>query len=79
MTERRKLQLYVSEEQYRYLREQAAGAQRSMAAVVRDLIDEAAAPDDLDDDAFYRHVMTDRPGSGGAYDAEDAKRDLYRA
>jgi len=50
-----------------------------MAGVVRDLIDDAAAADDVDDDVFYRHVMTDRTGSGTAYDAEQDKRDLYRA
>ena len=78
MMARRKLQLYVSAEQYRYLREQA-GAQGSMAAVVRELIDQAISPTDLDDDPFYRHVMADRPGSGRSYDAEAAKRELYRA
>ena len=78
MRRRRKLQLSVSAEQYRYLRERA-GTQGSMAAVVRELIEQAMSPTGLEDDPFYRHVMTDRPGSGRSYDAEAARRELYRA
>jgi histidyl-tRNA synthetase len=45
----RKLQLYVTEERYRRLK-QRAGEQRSLAQVGRDLIDEAGRPDDLESD-----------------------------
>lgn len=73
----RKLQLYVTEEQYRLLKNRA-GEGRSIAAVVRELIDRSTAPSDPESDSFYEHVLADRPGSPRRYDAERAKRDLYR-
>jgi hypothetical protein len=76
MMENRKLQLYVTERQYRLLK-QRAHAQGSIAAVVRDLIDQSAMPADLEADSFFRHVIRDKDGSGQRYDAQAAKRELY--
>ena len=73
----RKVQLYLTEEQYRLVK-QRAGERGSIAQVVRDLIDAAGRPDDPTRDPFYRHVMSEKPGSGRRYTAEGAKRDLYR-
>lgn len=72
----RKLQLYVTDEQYRFVKQRAG--EGSMAQVVRDLIDAAALPEDPRQDPFYRHLAAEGEGSGTAYDADDAKRDLYR-
>lgn len=72
----RKLQLYVTEEQYRFVKQRAG--EGSMAQVVRDLIDAAALPADPRTDPFYRHLTEDRPGSGARYHAEEAKRELHR-
>lgn len=75
--ETRKLQLYVTERQYRLLR-QRAGERGSIAKVVRDLIDQAETPADPEADPFYRHLMSEKSGSGAPYRAEDTKRELYR-
>lgn len=72
----RKVQLYLSEAQYRLLK-QRAGDQGSIAQVVRDLIDSAGLPDEPHDDAFFRHVMGVAEGTGDRTPAEQAKRDLY--
>ena len=74
--ETRKLQLYVTERQYRLLK-QRAGGQGSIAAVVRDLIDRSAVPTDLKADSFFGHVIKEKDGSGEPYDAHEAKRELY--
>jgi hypothetical protein len=76
--ENRKVQLYLTEAQYRYLK-QRAGTRGSIAGVVRELIDSAGQPSDPERDPFYGHLLADKPGSGGEYDAETAKRDLYRS
>ncbi len=73
----RKVQLYLSEEQYRFLK-QRAGERGSIAAAVRELIDTAERPADPSADDFYRHVVSSKRGSGRAYGAERAKRELYR-
>lgn len=73
----RKLQLYLTEEQYRLLR-QRAGQRGSIAQVVRELIDASVRVEDASSDPFYRHVMSPTTGSGRPYTAERAKRDLYR-
>jgi len=73
----RKVQLYLTEAQYRYLK-QSAGARGSIAGVVRDMIDSAGYPSKPERDSFYRHVTQGRPGSGHRYRAETAKRELYR-
>ncbi len=73
----RKVQLYLSEEQYRFLK-QRAGERGSMAAAVRELIDGAGRPAALSADPFYRHIVAEKEGSGRRYDAQRAKRDLYR-
>lgn len=75
--ETRKLQLYVTERQYRLLRQRAV-QRGSIAGVVRDLIDQSAAPTEVETDPFYQHVAAPKDGSGQAYDAQEAKRDLYR-
>jgi hypothetical protein len=72
-----KLQLYVTEEQYRYLK-RCAGDRRSMAEVVRQLIDAAGRPADPSSDSFLRYVLQDKAPSGEPYSAEEAKRELYR-
>jgi hypothetical protein len=77
MMERRKLQLYVTDHQYRLLK-QRAGERGSIAKVVRDLIDQASEPADPASDPFYRHVVSEKTGSGTPYSAEQAKRELYR-
>lgn len=73
----RKVQLYLSEEQYRFIK-QRAGERGSLAAVVRELIDAAGRPQEPTADPFYRHLLSPKPGSGRRYAAEQAKRDLYR-
>jgi hypothetical protein len=73
----RKLQIYLSEEEYLFLK-QAAGEGGSMAGVVRRLIDGAWRPAEPLDDPFYSHVRSRRPGSGKPYHAAQAKRDLYQ-
>lgn len=73
----RKVQVYLTEEQYRLLR-QRAGERGSIAQVVRDLVDGSAAPAEPDADPFFRHVFRPKNGSGRPYSAEKAKRDLYR-
>lgn len=72
----RKLQLYITEEQYRLLK-QRAGELRSIAQVVRELIDKAETPNDPTEDPFYRHVSSRRTGSGRSYRAAEAKKELY--
>ncbi len=75
--ETRKLQLYVTERQYRLLKQRSA-THGSIAAVVRDLIDRSAMPADIEADAFFRHVVAEKNGSGEPYDAREAKRQLYQ-
>ena len=76
MEARRKLQLYLTERQYMLLKRRA-GERGSIAAVVRDLIDRSAMPGDAEADPFFQHVMSEQPGSGQGYDAQEAKRALY--
>lgn len=49
-----------------------------MAAAVRELIDAAGRPAAPNADPFYRHITAKKEGSGRRYDAQRAKRDLYR-
>ncbi|MDQ3991964.1 MAG: hypothetical protein M3245_06635 [Actinomycetota bacterium] len=72
----RKVQLYLTEEQYRFVKQRAA-ERGSIAQVVRDLIDEAGRPNDPRSDPFYQHLIETKKGSGRSYDAESAKRELY--
>jgi len=72
----RKVQLYLSEEQYRFLKQRAA-ERGSIAQVVRDLIEGALGPEDVAEDPFYRHIVRPKAGSGSPYEAETAKRELY--
>jgi hypothetical protein len=73
----RKLQIYVSDGEYQFLK-QAAGENGSMAEVVRQLIDNAWRPADPRQDPFYRYIVSRKQGSERRYDAEQAKRELYR-
>lgn len=74
----RRVQLYLTEEQYRLLKRRA-GESGSIAAVVRDLIDASTDPGDAERDPFYRHLLAEKPeGRGERYTAEEAKRELYR-
>lgn len=73
----RKVQLYVTEEQYRLLK-QRASRRGSIAQVVRDLIEASVGPADPKADPFYRYLLGEKEGSGRPYRAERAKRDLYR-
>jgi hypothetical protein len=72
----RKVQLYLTEAQYRLLK-QRAGKTGSIAQVVRDLVDGTGRPDDPQEDPFFKHVMAPKPASGDATPAGEAKRDLY--
>lgn len=77
MMETRKLQLYVTEGQYRLVK-QRAGERGTIAAVVRDLIDRSAVPADAEADPFFVHALAEKDGSGEPFDAVEAKRDLYQ-
>jgi hypothetical protein len=59
-------------------RKQRAGERGSIAAVAREMIDRSAAPADAEADPFFQHVATEQDGSGRRYQAQDAKRELYR-
>lgn len=72
----RKVQLYLTEEQYRLLK-QRAGELGSIAAVVRELIDASTRPEHPSADPFYRHLTARKRGSGRPYDAGHAKQELY--
>lgn len=76
--ETRKLQLYVTERQYRLLKQRAGQERGSIASVVRELIDRSVLPTEVEADPFFRHVATIKEGSGQPYEAQEAKRDLYR-
>lgn len=70
-------QVNLEEEQYRWLKLQA-GSDRSIAAVVRELIDAARAqPVDLSGDAAIRYLL-EPPGTGSsATSVTTLDRDLY--
>jgi hypothetical protein len=72
----RKLQIYLSDDQYNALKRKAVTG-KSMAAVVRDMIEASNRLDDPSRDPFYAYVMAERPGSGRVYRAADAKRRLH--
>jgi len=73
----RRLQIYISQNQYDVLKRKAV-AGKSMAAVVRDMIDAADRLTDRGSDPLYTYVMAERPGSGPAYRASDAKTRLHK-
>lgn len=77
MMSNRKVQIYLTEDQYRLLK-QRAGQHGSIAQAVRDLIDRSTRPDDLESDPFYRHLISQKKGSGSRYSAEEAKKRLHR-
>lgn len=60
----RRTQLYLDEDQYRWLKRQA-GTNGSIAAVVRDLIDKARRRrHDPREDPLIRHLLYDPPAKG---------------
>lgn len=62
---RRRTQLYLDEEQYRWLKRQA-GPRGSIAGVVRDLIDRARSRHPrLEDDSFFKYLFEAPPAEGG--------------
>lgn len=73
----RKVQLYLTEEQYRILK-QRAGDRGSLAQVVREMVDASKRPTEPTKDPFFRHLMSKKTGSGPSFSAEQAKRDLYK-
>jgi len=73
----RKVQLYLTDEQYRILK-QRAGDRGSLAQVVREMIDTSTRPEEPKEDLFYRHLMSKKDGAGASFNAEQAKRDLYK-
>jgi hypothetical protein len=75
---RHRTQLYLDEDQYRWLK-QRAGSRGSIAAVVRDLIDTARArrPSPVRD-PLIRFLLDEPPADGGAPSTvETIDRDLY--
>jgi len=73
---KRKIQLYLTEEQYQVLK-QRSGDSGSIAAAVRDLVDASGVPADPKSDPFFQYLTRKRKPSGTPYDAGDAKRELY--
>lgn len=71
-------QLYLDESQYRWLKRRA-GAGGSIAAVVRELIDNARrGRPDPSDDPFIRYLMDDpAPEGTGPSSVETIDEDLY--
>jgi len=71
-------QLYLEEDQYRWLR-QRAGERGSVAGVVRELIDAARARrPNVASDPLIRYLVEETPREGGrASTVEDLDRDLY--
>jgi len=77
---RRRTQLYLEEDQYRWLKQQA-GRKGSIASVVRDLIDRARnRPRDPARDPLVRYLLDEPPARGKTRSSvETLDRDLYGA
>jgi hypothetical protein len=76
---RHRTQLYLDPDQYRWLKRRA-GSTRSMASVVRELIDAARVPrPDSSGDSLIRY-LTEEPlvDSDAPSTVADLDRDLYR-
>ena len=75
---RHRTQLYLDPDQYRWLR-QRAGRRGSIAAVVRELIDEARSRrPSATDDPLIRYLAEETPANAGAPSTvETLDRDLY--
>lgn len=71
-------QLYLEEDQYRWLR-QRAGQRGSIAGVVRDLIDAARSRrPDVAQDPLIQYLMEEPPADGGqASTVGDLDQDIY--
>lgn len=70
-------QLYLDDGQYRWLKQQA-GRRGSIAAVVRDLIEDARARRTPDGDALIRFLLEDPAAApAAASTVETLDRDLY--
>lgn len=62
---RRRTQLYLDEDQYRWLKREA-GPRGSIAGVVRSLIDRARSGGQrLEDDPFFKYLFEAPPAAGG--------------
>jgi hypothetical protein len=72
-----RLQVRITDQQYRALK-QRAGQQRSMAAVIRGLIDESVPADEIAADPSYRHIMAKQASGSEAYHTQDAMRDVNK-
>jgi hypothetical protein len=77
---RRRIQLDIDEDQYRWLKQQA-GPKGSIASVVRDLIERARnRPRDLGRDPLVRYLLEEPPARGKRRSSvETLDRDLYGA
>ena len=75
---RHRTQLYLDEDQYRWLKQRAAKG-GSIAGVVRRLIDaERSRSANPDGDSFVRYLLSESPAdSGGRSSVETIDRDLY--
>lgn len=58
-------QLYLDQEQYRWLKRRAGRGDGSIAAVVRQLVDDARSqPAERTDDPLIAHLLEDPPAEG---------------
>jgi hypothetical protein len=75
---RHRTQLYLDEDQHRWLR-QRAGRSGSIAAVVRELIDrERTRRESGEDDPLIRYLLEEPPASGSASSTvTDLDQDIY--
>lgn len=74
---RHRTQLYLDEDQYRWLK-QRAGRGGSVAAVVCELIDSARERPDASADPFIRYLLEDVPSEGASPSSvHDLDQDLY--
>jgi hypothetical protein len=70
-------QLYLDDDQYRWLR-QRAGRKGSIAGVVRALIDDARRSTPIEDDSLIRYLADEPPAEGAVPSSvTDVDRDLY--
>ncbi|MEX2555728.1 MAG: hypothetical protein WEB06_08850 [Actinomycetota bacterium] len=73
----RRTQLYLEEDQYRWLRREA-GAKGSIAGVVRELIERARRePPAWEKDPLIKLLLYDPPVDGKPGDASTIDRDVY--
>jgi hypothetical protein len=74
---RRRTQLYLEEDQYRWLKREA-GPRGSIASVVRGLIDRArSGRSKIEDDAFFRYLFDEPAPEGVPRGADSIDEDVY--